>query len=52
MAVRSPDERIDRLEQIVQIIAEDHISHRDDIDATRKMVADLAADAHHAFRSS
>jgi methyl-accepting chemotaxis protein len=49
MPARSPNERLDRLDQIVQIIGEDHLSMKDDMAAARQVVADLAAEIRHGF---
>ena len=49
MALQTPDERLNRLEQIVQIIAEDHLSQREDHDSLRSLIANLAAETHNAF---
>jgi methyl-accepting chemotaxis protein len=42
MATGSPEERIDRLEQVVQIIAEDQVS-------LQKLLAGLATETRHGF---
>ena len=42
MALRSPDERIDRLEKVVQVIAEDQLS-------LQKLIAELATETRRGF---
>jgi uncharacterized protein YukE len=42
VASKTPDERIDRLEQIVQILAEGQLS-------VEKLIADLAIETRHGF---
>ena len=63
MAARSPEERIDRLEQVMQIIAEDHLAVKDDHrslkeghlslqadqQALQKLVAELATETRRGF---
>ena len=56
MAVLPPDERLTRLEQIVQIIAEDHLSQKEDHDSMKEdlvslnhLIADLATETRRGF---
>ena len=56
MTVLPPDERRNRLEQIVQIVAEDHLSQKEDHDSVKEglvslnhLIADLATETRRRF---
>ena len=49
MAAKSQSERLDRLEQVIQIIAEDHVDMREQTQEVQKLIADLATQTARGF---
>jgi hypothetical protein len=49
MATKRHGERLDRLEQLVEIIGEDHLSLKEDHLSLKQLVADLATETRRAF---
>jgi methyl-accepting chemotaxis protein len=49
MASKTHGERSDRLEQLVEIIGEDHLSLKEDPGSLKQLVADLATETRRGF---